>query len=71
MTKNKYLLKFPVMCKFRKKSYKIPYLVKHKYFNINLLFFIKATEKYPNINLNFNKKLVSGKVEKGEMLMTE
>lgn len=37
----------------------------------NNLYFIEATEKYPNINLNFNKKLVSGKVEKGEMLMTE
>ncbi|CAO1320848.1 unnamed protein product [Diamesa tonsa] len=44
------------------------YSVGRKFLNEILL---SATEKYPNINLNFNKKLVSGKVDKGEMLMTD
>lgn len=30
-----------------------------------------AAEKYPNINLKFNKKLTSGKVENGELTFTE
>lgn len=32
---------------------------------------ITAAEKYPNINLKFNKKLCGGKVEQGQMIFTE
>lgn len=32
---------------------------------------ISAAEKYPNINLKFNKKLTGGRVEAGEMTFVE
>lgn len=32
---------------------------------------ISAAEKYPNINLKFNKKLTGGRVENGEVIFTE
>lgn len=32
---------------------------------------ITAAEKYPNINLKFNKKLCGGKVEQGETIFVE
>ena len=32
---------------------------------------ITETDKYPNIQLKFNKKMMGGKVEKGEMTMME
>jgi hypothetical protein len=32
---------------------------------------LTAAEKYPNITLKFNKKLVGGKVENGEVTFVE
>lgn len=32
---------------------------------------ISAAEKYPNINLKFNKKLTGGRVENGEVVFLE
>lgn len=37
----------------------------------DVLYHISATEKYPNINLKFNKKMSGGKVEKGEVQFVE
>jgi hypothetical protein len=32
---------------------------------------ISAAEKYPNVNLNFNKKMSGGRVDKGELKFVE
>ncbi|KAG5678634.1 hypothetical protein PVAND_008290 [Polypedilum vanderplanki] len=49
---------------YDRRNHQAIYSVGRKYLNEVLL---TAAEKYPNINLNFNKKMVGGKVDKGEV----